>query len=43
MSQTLFSISTWLHEVATVVFIGHYLLLALIYILRSSRALPYSI
>ena len=30
MSQFLIAISTWLHAVATVVFIGHYLLLALI-------------
>jgi uncharacterized membrane protein len=32
MSQTLFSISTWLHTIATIIFIGHYLLLVLIYI-----------
>ncbi|HET7142743.1 MAG TPA: hypothetical protein VFI68_01880 [Anaerolineales bacterium] len=32
MSQILFSLSTWLHAVATVIFIGHYLLLALIYL-----------
>lgn len=32
MSQILFSLSTWLHAVATVVMIGHYLLLALIYL-----------
>ena len=32
MSQTLISLSYWLHSVATVVFIGHYLLLALIYL-----------
>jgi uncharacterized membrane protein len=32
MSQILFSLSTWLHAIATVIFIGHYLLLALIYI-----------
>jgi uncharacterized membrane protein len=32
MSQILYSLSTWLHAVATVIFIGHYLLLSLIYI-----------
>jgi len=32
MSQTFFSLSTWLHAIATIVFIGHYLLLVLIYI-----------
>jgi uncharacterized membrane protein len=32
MSQILFSLSTWLHAVATVIMIGHYLLLALIYL-----------
>jgi uncharacterized membrane protein len=32
MSQVLFSLSTWLHAAATVVLIGHYLLLALIYL-----------
>jgi len=32
MSQTLISLSFWLHALATVVFIGHYLLLALIYL-----------
>ena len=32
MSQILFSLSTWFHAIATVIFIGHYLLLALIYI-----------
>lgn len=32
MSQTLTSISFWLHSLATVVFIGHYLLLALIHL-----------
>ena len=32
MSQILFSLSTWLHAVATVIFVGHYLLLALIYL-----------
>lgn len=32
MSQILFSLSTWLHAIATVIFIGHYVLLALIYL-----------
>ena len=32
MSQTLISLSFWLHSVATVIFIGHYLLLAVIYL-----------
>ena len=31
MSQFLFSLSTWLHALATVIMIGHYLLLALLY------------
>lgn len=37
MSSILISISTWLHAVATVVFIGHYLLLAGIYLPALSR------
>ena len=32
MSQFLFSLSTWLHALATIVMIGHYLLLTLIYL-----------
>jgi uncharacterized membrane protein len=32
MSHILISLSYWLHSLATVVFIGHYLLLALIYL-----------
>ena len=32
MSQTLFSLFTWLHAMATVVFIGHYFLLATLYL-----------
>ena len=32
MSQILYSISTWFHAVATVVMIGHYLLMAVIYL-----------
>lgn len=32
MSQTLLALSFWLHALATVVFIGHYLLLSLIYL-----------
>lgn len=37
MSQFLISISTWLHAMATVVFIGHYVLLAGIYIPALSK------
>ncbi|HLO18670.1 MAG TPA: hypothetical protein VK206_27815 [Anaerolineales bacterium] len=32
MSQILIALSVWLHTLATVIFIGHYLLLSLIYI-----------
>ena len=32
MSQILFSLSTWLHAIATTIMIGHYLLLSLIYL-----------
>ena len=32
MSQVLIALSTWLHALATVVFIGHYLLLSTIYL-----------
>lgn len=32
MSQILITLSVWLHALATVVFIGHYLLLAVIYL-----------
>jgi uncharacterized membrane protein len=32
MSQILFSLSTWLHSIATILLIGHYLLLSLIYL-----------
>jgi uncharacterized membrane protein len=32
MSQLLISLSTWLHALATVILIGHFLLLALIYL-----------
>lgn len=32
MSQLLISLSTWLHAIATVIFIGHFVLLAGIYI-----------
>jgi uncharacterized membrane protein len=39
MSQSLFSLSLWLHSLAMTVFIGHYLLLALIY-LPSMRQNP---
>jgi uncharacterized membrane protein len=32
MSQIIFSLSTWLHTIATLLLIGHYLLLSLIYL-----------
>ena len=32
MSQIIFSISTWLHAIASIIFVGHYLLLVLIYL-----------
>ena len=32
MSEILIALSTWLHALATVVFIGHFVLLALIYL-----------
>ncbi len=32
MSQTIFSLFTWLHAIATVIFIGHPLLLSLVYL-----------
>jgi len=32
MSQSLLALSLWLHALATVIFIGHYLLLALVYL-----------
>jgi uncharacterized membrane protein len=32
MSQILIALSTWLHAIATVILIGHYLLLSLIYL-----------
>jgi len=32
MSQILIALSYWLHSLATVIFIGHYLLLAIIYL-----------
>lgn len=38
MSQTLFSLCTWLHAIATVVFIGHPLLLATIYLPAFAQA-----
>jgi uncharacterized membrane protein len=37
MSQLLLSISTWLHSLATVVFIGHFVLLAEIYLPALSK------
>ncbi len=32
MSQILFSLSIWLHAIAAIIFVGHYLLLVLIYL-----------
>jgi uncharacterized membrane protein len=40
MSQILISLSTWLHALATVVFVGHYLLLAGIYLPALSKNGP---
>ena len=40
MSQFLVALSVWLHAVATVVFIGHYVLLALIYLPALTKATP---
>jgi len=40
MSQLLISISTWLHAFATVVFIGHFVLLAGVYIPALSKDGP---
>ena len=37
MSQILISLSVWLHTLATVVFIGHFVLLALIYLPALSK------
>ena len=37
MSQTLFSLFTWLHAIATVIFIGHFLLLSLLYLPAFAR------
>jgi len=37
MSQILISISVWLHALATVIFIGHFVLLALIYVPALSK------
>lgn len=37
MSQTLIALSFWFHALATVVFIGHYLLLALIFLPALSK------
>jgi uncharacterized membrane protein len=37
MSNILISLSYWLHSLATVIFIGHYLLLALIYLPALSK------
>ncbi|HXD11317.1 MAG TPA: hypothetical protein VN653_14720, partial [Anaerolineales bacterium] len=40
MSQILFSPFTWLHVLATVIFIGHYLLLSLIYLPAFGKQKP---
>jgi uncharacterized membrane protein len=40
MSQILISISVWLHALATVVFVGHYLLLAGVYLPALSQNGP---
>jgi uncharacterized membrane protein len=40
MSQILFSLFTWLHALATVVFIGHYLLLAVLYLPAMAASQP---
>jgi uncharacterized membrane protein len=40
MSQILFSFFIWLHALATVVFIGHYLLLAVLYLPAMAAAQP---
>lgn len=40
MSQILISLSVWLHALATVVFVGHYLLLAVIYLPALSKNGP---
>ncbi len=39
MSQLLIILSTWLHSLATVVLIGHYLLLGLVYLPSFSQSL----
>jgi uncharacterized membrane protein len=38
MSQTLFSLFTWLHALATVIFIGHFVLLSLLYLPAFTKA-----
>lgn len=38
MAQTLFSIFTWLHALATVIFIGHFVLLSLLYLPAFAKA-----
>ncbi len=40
MSQVLFSLFTWLHALATVVFIGHFLLLWVIYLPAFGKQTP---
>jgi uncharacterized membrane protein len=38
MAQTLFSLFTWLHALATVIFIGHFVLLRLLYLPAFAKA-----
>lgn len=38
MAQTLFSLFTWLHALATVIFIGHFVLLSLFYLPAFAKA-----
>ncbi|WKZ37410.1 MAG: hypothetical protein QY332_05635 [Anaerolineales bacterium] len=40
MSQILIALSVWLHALATIVFVGHYLLLAVIYLPALSKNGP---
>lgn len=40
MSQILFSLSTWLHAMATVIFIGHFVLLAVVYLPAFGKQKP---
>ncbi len=38
MSQILIAVSMWLHTMSTIIFVGHYLLLALLYLPALSKA-----